>query len=317
MQPLVSVICLCYNHERFVRACVESVMKQTYPHLQVIVCDDASTDGSLAVILELKKVYPSLEVLSLEKNLGNCAAFNRALQLVKGEFVIDLATDDVMMPDRVQRQVDCFSEKGSDYGVVFTDAIYIDEQDRFLREHTGYLKQKKLITQVPEGDVFYDVISRYFIAAPTMMMRKSILDILQGYDEQLSYEDFDFWVRASRISYFAYLDEKLTAIRKLRSSMSAGWYVAGDRQLHSTYVICRKIQGMIRNERERKALIIRAQYEFRQAVFSHNRAEAKLFYDLLVELHAVGWRERLIHGIMRTHLPVSWLRLVYHRIRFS
>ncbi len=107
-KPLVSVICLCYNHRRFVREAVESVLNQSYKNIQVIVADDASTDNSVEEIQSLKAPYPSIELLLLPKNLGNCKAFNEALKLAKGEFVIDFATDDVMMPDRIEKQVAFF-----------------------------------------------------------------------------------------------------------------------------------------------------------------------------------------------------------------
>jgi glycosyltransferase involved in cell wall biosynthesis len=104
-EPLVSVICLCYNHERFVREAIQSVINQSYKNFQVIVVDDASSDGSISEIQKLKTDYPFLELLLLSTNIGNCKAFNAALKLVKGEYVIDFATDDVMMPDRMDKQV--------------------------------------------------------------------------------------------------------------------------------------------------------------------------------------------------------------------
>ena len=107
-KPLVSVICLCYNHARFVREAVESVLNQSYKNIQVIIADDASTDNSIEEIHSLKATYAPVELLLFSKNLGNCKAFNEALKLAKGEFVIDFATDDVMMSDRIEKQVAFF-----------------------------------------------------------------------------------------------------------------------------------------------------------------------------------------------------------------
>src|SRR6188474_1772085 len=80
-KPLVSVICLCYNHGRFIREAVESVLNQSYKNIQVIVTDDASTDNTVEEIHSLKVMYPSIELLLLPRNLGNCKAFNEALKL--------------------------------------------------------------------------------------------------------------------------------------------------------------------------------------------------------------------------------------------
>ena len=315
--PLVSVICLCFNHARFVGEAVRSVANQTYKHLQIIVADDHSEDESATEILKLKSEFPSLLVLLLPVNVGNCKAFNEASKLVTGDFVIDFATDDVMLPDRIEKQVRYFEKCDQHVGVVFTDATYINEDGEFLRNHFGYLFSKNLITHVPQGDVYRDVLSTYFIPGPTMMFRREVLDRLGGYDEGLTYEDFDFWVRSARDFQYAFLDEKLTRIRKVSQSMSTGWYVPGDRQLHSTYLVCRKAQQLNRDKGDQEALIKRVQYEFRQSVLSGNYSEADLFLSLLEELNGIGTRDKILAFAKRHRIPLTALRRWYHILRYS
>jgi len=315
--PLVSVICLCYNHARFVREAVVSVVGQTYKNLQIIVADDSSKDDSVSEIQKLKVEYPFLEILILPKNVGNCKAFNEAYKLAKGKFIIDFATDDVMMPTRIDKQISYFKQCDQNVGVVFTDAMYINEEGEFLRYHFEHLFKKNLISHIPQGDVYRDVLATYFIPGPTMMVRREVLDYLNGYDETLTYEDFDFWVRSARVYQYRYIDEKLTSIRKLRQSMSTGWYVPGDRQLYSTYLVCRKAQQLIQNEGDREALIKRIRYEFRQSVLSGNYTEAKLFESLLEELHGVQVGDRILSLANHLRIPLSALRKWYHLVRYS
>ena len=274
-QPLVTVVCLCYNQEAFVEEAIESVVKQSYKNLQIIVVDDASTDRSGVKIKHFKEKYPFVELMLLPANVGNCKAFNSALNLIKGEFVIDFATDDIMMPDKVERQVDFFLSLDKSIGVVFTDAVYIDKQGGYLRDHYQYLLRKKLLKEVPQGDIYRDVLAHYFIAAPTMMMRSEVLTALKGYDENLAYEDFDFWVRSSRLYKYAFLNEKLIKIRKTKNSMSSQLYNKEDRQLHSTYLVCRKAQILNRDVDDKLILIKRVRYEMRQAVMTSNHADHK------------------------------------------
>jgi glycosyltransferase involved in cell wall biosynthesis len=316
-KPLVSVVCLCYNQARFVEEAIRSVLTQTYPNIQLIVVDDASTDGSAAIIKDVVSRHPSIEPLLLQVNLGNCRAFNRGLALAKGEFIIDLAADDVLMPDRIERQVEFFSTCDASCGVVFTDAIYIDAQGKFLRAHYAYLFSKGLLKKIPEGDVYRDVLTRYFICSPTMMVRKKVMDDLHGYDEALSYEDFDFWLRSSRTYQYAYLDCRLTKVRRNTQSMSSGWYRQGDRQLHSTYLVCKKALMLNRSEEDHRALAWRLKYELRQSVFSENRTEADLFYGLLCETGRVGVVDHFLHRVNKLRLPLSFLRGWYHRLRFG
>ncbi|MCU0398534.1 MAG: glycosyltransferase [Cyclobacteriaceae bacterium] len=315
--PLVSVICLCYNHERFVREAVVSVIHQTYPNIQIIVADDASTDASAGVIRQLKIDYPQIELLLLEQNLGNCKAFNRALELANGDYIIDLAADDILLPGRIQKQVDFFINSGKEYGVVYSNANYIDETGKFIRNHFEYLLQKKFIREVPQGDIFLLVIRAYFIPSPTVMFRKEIIDQLNGYDENLAYEDFDFWVRSARITLYGYIPEVLTLIRKHRASLSTGWYKVGDKQLHSTYLICLKILKMCKNKEEFESFIMRVRYELRQSVFSHNRNEARLFFQLLKSIKKVTIHDWVLFVISELKIPVLWIRKVYYSFQYS
>jgi glycosyltransferase involved in cell wall biosynthesis len=314
--PLVSVICLCYNHERFVREAIESVFHQTYSNIQIIVVDDASTDGSVD---EIKKVIPgkSVEYLFLEKNLGNCAAFNRGLALAKGEYVVDFATDDVMLPERITRQISCFQSLDESYGVIFTDAEYIDANGKIFREHYNYLFDQGLLDRVPEGDVYRDVLTTYFIAAPTMLVKKKVFDVMGGYDEKLAYEDFDFWVRSSRIFKYKFLNEKLTRIRRLAKSLSAGAYMQGDKQLHTTYLVCRKALDLNKNAEDHAALVHRVRYELRHSVFTGNFTEAGLFYRLLKTMKGKRMIDRTLYGLSVLRIPLSFLRKIYHDIRYG
>lgn len=317
--PLVSVICLCYNHARFVEQAIQSVLSQTYKNIQVIVVDDASTDNSVEVIRDvlLRSGRIDIQFLSLPQNIGNCRAFNQGLALAKGTYIIDLATDDYMVPERIQRQVEFFLSLDESYGVIFSDAVYIDEEGKFLYNHFEELQRKRLVYTVPRGDVFKDILTTYFISPPTMMMRKKILDELNGYDEQLAYEDFDLWVRSSRYYKYNYTEEKLTVVRKVLSSMSAQVYKTGDKQLHSTYLICRKAQKMVRASTEINALIWRVRYELRQSILSENFQEGTQFLFLLKELTRLSLGDRLLAVILSLKLPLGWMRSIYYKTRFN
>jgi glycosyltransferase involved in cell wall biosynthesis len=315
-KPLVSVICLCYNQARFVKEAIQSVLTQNYSSIQLIVVDDASNDGSRKAIEDAVK-ETSVELLFFPENQGNCKAFNQALATAKGDYVIDFAADDIMSSDRVEKQVSFFQSLPSDYGVVFTDAIYIDGSGNYLRDHYAYLKKKRLINHIPHGNVYSDVIAHYFIASPTMMIKKKVFDELGGYDEDLSYEDFDFWVRSSRKFNYGFLNEKLTLIRRSGNSMSSGWYKHGDTQLASTYLVCKKIVTLNTSDEENQALLVRLRFELRQSTLSQNKKEAKLFYQLLLSISATTLLDRFFLLIARMSLPLSPIRNLYHWIRYS
>lgn len=316
-QPLVSVVCLCFNHEQFVSEAIQSVLKQTYGNIELIIVDDCSSDNSVAVIEQVIKGHQAITFLPLKENMGICAAFNRGLALTRGDFITDFAADDVMLPQRMDRMVNHFSKLDQTYGVVFTNAAYTDTTGKTLRYHTEHLIKRKLISRVPEGWVFRDVLRRYFICAPAMLVRREVFNELKGYDENLAYEDFDFWVRSSREFKYAYLDEVLTKVRRTNHSMSSGWYERGDSQLHSTFLVCQKAVDLCKDDEDKNALLERVLHEFRQAIFSGNAAEAKLFGTLERQLKYRSWQTYLFIFLAAMPLPWPWIRRKYHQLLYG
>lgn len=258
-KPLVSVVCLCYNQERFVEEAIQSVLNQSYKNIQLIVVDDASTDHSAEVIKTTLWPYPEVQFLQLPKNLGNCKAFNQGLALAKGSFIIDLAADDVLLANRIEKGVHVLLEKGPAYGVHFSDAEIIDEKGAFLHYHSHRFPHHT----IPQGNVYAEVIRRYFICPPTVMFTRQVADVLGGYDDNLSYEDFDFWVRASRTFSFVYSPEALVRRRVARNTLSSGQFTFFSKHSLSTYAVCEKIFQLNRSRKEQQALHHRILYEIK------------------------------------------------------
>jgi glycosyltransferase involved in cell wall biosynthesis len=275
--PLVSVICLSYNHAPYVRESVESVLKQDYDPVEIIVVDDNSEDESRKVISEIAGEYPGIRTIFLAENTGNCRAFNAGFRESRGKYIIDLAADDVLNPGRIRIGVDCLENAGESFGVHFTDAEYINEKSAFLRFH--YRRDE--LDKVPQGDIYRDLLARYFICAPTMLIRRTVLEELDGYDESLAYEDFDFWVRSSRKYAYCFTEEPLVKKRILQDSLSSRQYIRNSSILASTFRVCLKAEKLNRNRAEHVALAKRAAFEGRKAFLSGNLSMAMKFLLLI------------------------------------
>ncbi len=256
---LVTVICLCHNHQAFVVEALQSVLQQTHAYVQLIVLDDASTDGSKIAIANFVSQHPTIEYIDLLENVGSCRAFNIALKKAKGNFIIDLAADDVLLPERIQEGLACFEKKGSEYGLQFSDALLIQVDGRNAGLHSDRFPH----TSIPQGDIYKDLIERYFICSPTMMFRKELIDELGGYDEQLSYEDFDLWIRSARQWKYCYVPKALIKRRILAGSLSAKQFSMRSPHQYSTYLICKKIMYLNKTRDEQHALNRRIRYEMR------------------------------------------------------
>lgn len=126
--PKISVIMACYAAERTLAAAVESVLAQTVPPLEVIVSDDASPDGSLAVARKLAARDGRVRVLEAAANGGPGAARNRALATARGDWVAIVDCDDLMHPARLSRLVARAEAAGADGAV--DDLLSIDQRGR-------------------------------------------------------------------------------------------------------------------------------------------------------------------------------------------
>lgn len=262
MNPLVTIFCLCYNHEKFVAEALHSVFNQTYPHIQLIVLDDGSTDGSVEEIKKQLANWPDVHLINHATNLGYCTSLNEVAALAKGEFIIDLSADDILMPTRVEVGVQEFLKKDESYGVNFSDALIINEFGKEIFLHS----QKHPHANIPQGDVYKSLINRYFICPPTLMFRKSVLVKIGQYDEMLAFEDFDFLIRSSREFNYFYTPLPLVKKRLVASSMSAKQFVPNSPQRWSTYQVCRKIEMLNRTIEEQNALKKRLLYECRTSI---------------------------------------------------
>lgn len=201
--PLVSVIALCYNHARFVLECLESIRHQSYKNTELIIVDDCSRDNSVELIRnwiaenEVKCVF-----IAHGENKGICKSLNEALSHANGKYVMPIATDDVCLPDRLETHVRRMEALPEDVGVLYSDALQIDEDGNLL---AGTMRQSlQMPSSPPEGDVFLRLLEGNFIPAPTTLIRRACFDKVGLFDERLCYEDWDMWLRIARHYKFAF-----------------------------------------------------------------------------------------------------------------
>ncbi len=276
--PLVSVICLCHNQSEYVAEAIQSVWDQDYPNIELIVVDDGSNDSSVQKIEE-KLQGTSTKFIPIEPNIGNCKAFNKGFHESSGSYIIDLAADDLLMPNRVSAGVRDLHE--TNLGVNFCDVMLLDESGKKLGSHYDRDPGGKLKQHVPEGDVYLDLITTYFISPPSMMIRREVLEELNGYDESLAYEDFDFWIRSSRNWHYGFTDEILVEKRMLKDSHAVSQFKFRTKHQQTTLAVCKKIKELNQTSAEQKALRSRCWYEIRQCIRQGNLGLIPGFLKLL------------------------------------
>src|SRR3954453_8264920 len=201
--PLVRVFVGSYNHSRFVEECLESVRTQTHANLQVIIFDDCSKDNSVAIIHAwLRRHRLDWQFIPHSRNIGICASLNEVLRLARGKYISMIAADDIWMPDKTSRQVQMMEKMPNEIGVLYSDAFQIDENGERLPQM--FIEAHRKFAVRPEGFLFDALWEGNFIPAMATLIRHDCFTKAGTYDEDLCFEDWDMWMRISRIFRFAY-----------------------------------------------------------------------------------------------------------------
>ncbi len=287
--PLVTIVCICFNQAKYLSAAIIGIKNQDYPNLEVMLIDDASSDESATMISNLaKSIQFPYQIILHQQNAGLCKTFNEALAMAKGKYIVDLAADDFFEPQRIRRQVEAFEKELSNAAVCFSDAWIVNEQG----ERLWLYSQKLKWNNVPHGNVFKQLFEKPFICPPTVMFRTNILKQSGGYDECLTYEDFDIWMRLARNFTFVYLVDPLMNYRLHDSSLSNN---AAKKKaiLQSTILIIKKAKILCINELEIKSLGKFSSYQLRLAVYSGCLEEGKEIFQLIKNLETASWIDYL------------------------
>ena len=266
-KPLVSVICLCYNHAKFVVESLNSVLSQSYENIELIIIDDFSSDDSVHIIETWLKKHPKIVFLKNETNLGNTKTFNKAFEICNGEFVIDLACDDVLMPDCISKQVHEF--ENSDYknlAIVYGNSELISENNQFIKLHFEVDANQKTIEKIATGNVYESILSgETVLNSVAAMIKTSVLRSIHGYDETLSYEDLDVWIRIARNFEVTFIDEILVQKRIVENSLGTDFFrkksLKSQKINQSTLSIFQKVYQINKTISEDRAILKRLHFD--------------------------------------------------------
>jgi len=211
-KPLVSVIAACYNQACYAIETLESIRNQTYKNIELIIWDDASTDNSVEVIEDwIQKHDIPCVFLKHTENLGICKSLNDAFTHVNGKYLQMTAVDDILLPEKIERQVDILENSGLDDALVFSDAFLINEkselhQNKFIAYHKHYLNIKS-------GYFFDELLRGNFIPCMTILYKVEVLKEIGRWDENLRYEDYDMLLRIAYKYKFIYTNEMTVKYR--------------------------------------------------------------------------------------------------------
>lgn len=212
--PRVSVIMPSYNHARYIRSAIESVLSQTFEDFELLVSDDGSGDDTANVVAKIDD--PRLSFVANPVNRGAGIITNELIARARGEFIALLNSDDEWVSDKLERQIRILDAQPS-LGACFTRAQWIDAKgEKIGDDQLGYgeVFNKENRSQAMWLRFFF--FNGNCLCHPSIVIRKSCYDILGGYDNRLrQLPDFEMWVRLVKRWPIHIMDDRLLRFRIL------------------------------------------------------------------------------------------------------
>jgi len=214
MVPEISIITPIYNAELFLEEAIRSVLKQSYPNFELLLCEDGATDRSLDICQSWATQDSRIFLYRHPrgKNRGVSATRNLGIHKARGRFIALLDADDMLTPESLSMRLKCF-EQDPEVGVVFSPAFVINEKG----EPTEFCDSLTIGHFGPVGiSSPFDslLIQSPGIITSTAMIRRSSLDGLRFTEDlELQYEDWLLWIQLSTRCLFFQHPETLSYYR--------------------------------------------------------------------------------------------------------
>lgn len=308
----VSVIIPTFNSGRYITEAIDSVLKQTYRNIEIIIIDDGSTDNTTALLA------PYIQQRAIryfhQNNAGLSAARNTGVSLAVGEYIALLDADDMWKTDKLYIQVEVLSSK-KDTGMVFTDFGTFDSK--------GTVAVSKNHVKFRDGElVTFDKLfaNNNFIYPSTVLIKKDVFEACGLFDQGLSaVEDYDMWLRIAKKIAISGINNPLTLIRLHEKNMSKDI----TRMLESELKVIEKhicsVVTPVYLRRKAKAFMLNADRYIQQ---SKHRAALKLFFrglvtypllfsDMLIVFVKFMLGVNLIEKLRMSVYSKKWLSKIY------
>ncbi|WP_159800582.1 glycosyltransferase [Flavobacterium sp. MK4S-17] len=226
--PLVSICCLAYNHEKYIKACLESFLFQIISFkIEILIHDDASSDNTSRIIRHYELKYPDLikPIYQLENQYSKGIPVSKIYNFsrVKGKYIAICEGDDFWTdPYKLQKQVDIL-ESNDNYGLVHGDCNFLYSNGREEKNVNKY--STKNVEYTTRNDIFNGLIAAdYKIRTATVMFRKSLYDSISDKIDSVRGKflmgDTPMWLLMISKYDFCYIDEVLAVYRFSANSAS-------------------------------------------------------------------------------------------------
>lgn len=187
-KPKVSVIMAVYNGEKYLKECIDSILNQTFSDFEFIIINDGSTDKTEEIVKNAMKKDKRIKLISNKENRGRAVARNQGLKIANGEYIAVIDSDDIALPQRLEKQVK-FLDENQDVGLVGTWFYVIDEDGKIIGKEKNPVSDEMIREKILKAMPF---------CHSSLMWRKECIEKVGGYRKEFSLsQDYDLVLRIS------------------------------------------------------------------------------------------------------------------------
>ena len=263
----VSVVIPVYNKEKYVKEALESVFKQTYKDIEILVLNDASEDKSADIIQEIIKDHPEIIYINEKENIGVCAARNKLINMAKGEYILPFDADDILDETYIEKFVRALDDN-PEYSVVYCDVKYFQAENYDI--YCNFDEEKILY--------FNCLIS-------SSMFRKKHFEEIGGYKKWLNdigCEDWELWITFFEKGFKFYkINEVLYHYRKLGDEACRTHIHDKNIDLIKFLILSHHIKTYLNNKKFTDAFLDSSFVDFKK-IKRRSKKYKKLFNILLI-----------------------------------
>ena len=208
---LVSVIMPVYNRQHLVAASADSVLRQTYTNVELIMINDGSTDGTAQVLNDYAARYPGRVQVVHQQNTGQVVARNNGIAVAKGRFIAFLDSDDTWSQDKLEKQMPLFVDG---VGLVYAGIYEVASDGRILREVRPSSDMR--------GDIYHRLLVQNAMTGGSVVVIREALERVGLFDPELrAAENWDLWIRIAKEFHVDFFADPLVCYLKHEGNMSA------------------------------------------------------------------------------------------------
>ena len=283
--PAVSVIVPCYNDEKYIPDCLDSLLSQTFANWEAICVNDGSADESLSILEKYAKCDPRIKVIN-QKNQGVCFARNNAIKIARGKYIFPLDADDKIAATALSELYKTITT--TDYALVYTDGI-------FFQEECGkwdMLKPTK-----------WNMYTGHNVVHNSAMYDKKYWKQFGGYNTELNrfgHEDFDFFLNFLDAGLKIYRISKPLFYYRIKTEYeSRNALVKGERKLQIQRMIERnhpQIRRYKRLARLKKIALMLPRFIFVIKTKKDRKTKIRMKYIRIFRIPVYCWKNKNISG---------------------